>query len=909
MAYKIKILIRGLFVLLSLGFGNFEAKASNSVSPLLDWDERPDDEIYVFGLELDGYILSEGFIIFFDGKEAFLPLASLADALEFPIEVNPDEGTAQGWFLNDDRTFDLNLKTGTVNLKDRPLLIKEGQVERHPDDLYVSFSELEKWFPFVLELRFDDLQIGVRALEPFPLQERIAKEARRSQIKRRVKGDDLELIVPKNDWFELPFLDISIDASGRNTENSLEGQVRQTTTVVGIVGGLDSEATLVANSAEEFPNIRLHMGRRSLDGGLLGPLDAREFSLGDVTTPDLALIADNTVGRGFSVSSFDLNRLEQTNRVTLRGELAVGWEVEIYRNGELIDFQTDTEVGDGRYEFTNVATVSGLNEFRLVFYGPQGQRREKFERYFVTAELAEPQKGSFRIAANQANRDLISFQKKINSREDDGENRIIAQAEYGITEVLSINGGVASLSYEGKRRNYAKVGAQTTLFGALGNMDIAVDDVGGTAIGARAQTQLGSWSFTGEQNWFQKFHSEQSDNNSVDGHLRSKTVARVNGHIPDYGLGNQPLTASVTHEISEDKEWETQIFGRVSSVVRPFNLALSSTARIRSDQESDSDARMLVSTLMGDFRLRGEVGYKITPIAELDKVSLSADWRINEDLGARFGLSHSGGDQSLNVASAGLNHRFDNFALGVNLEADSDGNYNARMGLSFSLGHDPGTGRIAMKNQAFARRSAVSAQVFLDKDNDGIYGPDDSLIENAGFSGVALSRDIKTSVDGTAFIVGLEPYREVEIGLNDGTLVDPFWVSSGKSKKLILRPGTTTTLQFPVIETGEVDGLVILKDSTLTAEGELEITEKSSAGLRVTLVDGKGQKISETMSAYDGYFFFDRIPYGEYEVILDQSQLEELGYRNEVGSKKFSVDRNEPFISAQDLIIQTGDEI
>ncbi|WP_162938037.1 hypothetical protein [Kiloniella sp. EL199] len=894
---------------MSLGLGIPEAKADNDVGQFSNWDERPDDEIYVFGLELDGYILSEGFILFYDGKEAFLPLGALADALEFPIEINTGEGIAQGWFLNDDRTFDLNLKAGNVKLKKRSLPIEPGQVERHPDDLYISFSELEKWFPFVLELRFEDLQIGVRALEPFPLQERIAKEARRSQIKHGESEEGLELIVPENDWFELPFLDISIDASGRNTENSIEGQVRQTTTVVGIVGGLDSEATLVANSAEEFPNIRLHMGRQSLDGGLLGPLDAREFSLGDVTTPDLALIADNTVGRGFSVSSFDLNRLEQTNKVTLRGELAVGWEVEIYRNGELIDFQTDTDVGDGRYEFTNVATVSGLNEFRLVFYGPQGQRREKFERYFVTAELAESQKGSFRIAANQTNRDLISFQKQINPREDDGENRIVAQAEYGITDVLSINGGVASLSYDGTRRNYAKVGAQTTFLGALGNMDIAVDDAGRTAVGARAQTQLGSWSLAVEQNWFQNFHSEQSDNSSVDGHLRSKTIARVNGHIPDYGLGNQPFTASVAHEISEDKERETQIFGRVSSVVRPFNLALSSTARIRSDQKSDSDARMLISTLMGDFRLRGEVGYKITPVAELDKVSLSADWRINEDFGTRFGLSHSGGNQSLNVASAGLNHQFDNFALGVNLEADSDGNYNARMGLSFSLGHDPNTGGVEMKSQAFARRSAISAQVFLDKDNDGVYGPDDSLIENAGFSGGALSRDIKTSADGTAFIVGLEPYREIEIGLNNGTLVDPFWVSATKNRKLILRPGTTTTLQFPVIETGEVDGLVILEDISLTTNGAVEITEKNSAGLRVILLDSNGRKISETMSAYDGYFFFNHIPYGEYKITLDTAQLTEAGYKSQVGSKSFVIDQAEPFISAQDLFIQTGDKI
>ncbi|WP_419901541.1 hypothetical protein [Kiloniella sp.] len=899
MLWPIKIIRLSIVLLVVLLF--FEAKVNaGTIAEKEIWSERPDDELYVFGLELDRFTLTDGFIIYFDGKEAFLPLAGITQVLEFPIDVNPIEGTAKGWFLNEDRIFDLDLKTGTVKFKDRSLLFSPDQVERHSDDLYVSLTELEKWFPFILEIRFNDLQIGVRALEPFPLQERIAREARRSQIGSTVEGDELDLFIPDNNWFELPFVDVSIDASGRNTDNVLDGQVRQTTTVVGIIGGLDADATFIANSAEVLPNLRLQLGRRSINGDLLGPLNAREFSLGDVSTPDLPLVADNTVGRGISLSSYDLNRLEQTNRVTLRGELAVGWEVEVYRNGELIDFQTDSNGGDGRYEFSNIPTVAGLNEFRLVFYGPQGQIREKNERYFVTSELAEPKKGAFRVAINQANRDLISFTDQANSREDDGENRLIAQAEYGVTETLSVNGGIASLSLEGDRRNYLSVGAQTSLFGALGHLDLSIDDTGGVALGGRTQTQIGSWSLSAEQNWYQGFHSEQSDNSSVSGHLLSKTSARINGHLPDYGLGHQPLSASVTHEISEDREWETQLFGRLSTVVRPFNFALSSTARIKEEQPVEADARLLISTLLGDFRLRGEAGYGVTPVAELERVSLSADWHIEEDFGARVNFTHTGGDHSLNMVSAGLNRQFEKFALGVNLEADSEGDYNARLGLSFSFGHDPGNNSIAVKGKPFARQSAVSAQVFLDRDNDGAYGPNDSLIPNAGFSGLALPRNVTTSEDGTAFISGLEPYKAIEIGLNNATLEDPFWVSSKQPVKVVMRPGTTTLMQFPVIETGEVDGLVLLRE--LGGENKDDIVkEKMGSGMRIYLVGSDGERVAETVSAYDGFFFFDRIPYGEYKVVLDSEQLDELGYEAGGILREFEIGGEEPFISAQDL--------
>jgi hypothetical protein len=256
-----------------------------------------------------------------------------------------------------------------------------------------------------------------------------------------------------------------MELSGHRRSEETRGQSRMTTTVAGIVGGLDGEATVSADSDQDFPNIRARLSRRSLDGGLLGPLDAREFALGDVTTPDLPLVADNAAGRGVEVSTFDLDRLEQTNQVTLRGELPVGWQVEVYRNGELIDFQTDGDVGNGRYEFANLATLAGFNEFRLVFYGPQGQKREQVESYFVAPDFVEPGRTDFRIAFNQLNRDLIEFDDVTSRQPDDGENRFVMQVQHGVNETLSTGAGLASLSVDGERHHYGSVNLQGSVLG------------------------------------------------------------------------------------------------------------------------------------------------------------------------------------------------------------------------------------------------------------------------------------------------------------------------------------------------------------------------------------------------------------------------------------------------------------
>lgn len=895
----------GLVVLVSLAWAP-TAPAEES----LDWAERPDDEVYVFGLQLDRYVLTDGLIVFYDGKEAFVPLSGFVEALEFPIEVDPENGTARGWFLNDDRSFELDLRSGLVSLQGRSLSFDPRRVERHPDDLYVALSELEAWFPVHLELRFQDLQIAVIAREPLPLQERIAREERRSRIRRAGESDDHERVGAVESWFEWPFVDTSIQLSGRDHNDERDGQVRMTTTVAGIFAGLDGEATAVGDSDQEAPNFRVRLGRRSLEGGLLGPLDAREFAFGDVSTPDLPLIAENTIGRGVQVSSFDLDRLEQTNRVTLRGELGAGWEVELYRNGELIDFQTDQTVGNGRYEFSSVPTVSGLNEFRLVFFGPQGQKREQVERFFVTPELAEPQRSSFRLAFNQRNRDLISVDTERSDQPDDGENRFVFQGEHGLSETLSVSGGVASLSVDGKRHNYALAGLQSTHFGALGQLDLAVEDGGGFALGGSVQTRIGSWSFFGEQNWYENFHSELTDNGSVSGHLRSRTTVRVNGHLPDIGFGYQPLSASVIHEQSEAGESQTGFFGRLSAVVRPFDFSLSSETRLREDQDTTSNARLLIGTLLGDFRLRGEVDYDIAPTSELDQVILSADWQLDDRFGARVGLRHDGGDEELTTASGGFNHRFDSFTLGLSMEADSDGDYNGLLGLSFSLGHDPAADSLAMRARPFAQRGAVSAQVFLDRDNDGVFGPEDEAIGNAGFSGPRVPREATTADDGGAFIVGLEPYREVEIGLDEATLEDPFWAAGRPPLRVVTRPGTTTRLQFPVIETGEVDGLVLLRAGSQAGIGpdqsnaglsrQSAADGKAASGLRVYLIDEDERVVAETVSAYDGYFFIDRVPYGRYRLSLDPQQIDGLGFVPGP-SREVSLDAEEPFAISQDL--------
>jgi len=93
------------------------------------------------------------------------------------------------------------------------------------------------------------------------------------------------------------------------------------------------------------------------------------------------------------------DRPTEFDRITLDGDLPIGWEVELYRNEVLLDFRVDQI--SGRYSFQNVPLLFGNNILRLAFYGPQGQVREELKQIRVGPEQIKPGEHRYRFAFNQ----------------------------------------------------------------------------------------------------------------------------------------------------------------------------------------------------------------------------------------------------------------------------------------------------------------------------------------------------------------------------------------------------------------------------------------------------------------------------------------------------------------------------
>lgn len=850
--------------------------------------QRPQDQVLILSLMLNRTTsIGENFIVYQDKNRLLVPLGGIMSALEIAITTDPDAGTATGYFINERRRFDLDLTAGKVVFDGRTFILQPGSVERQLTDIYVDTRLLTDWFSIRSHLVTEDLTLLLSSVELLPVQERLDRERRRAGVRRPGEAGDYTVIEPPAKIVDWPFVDTSIQYSTTRNNGQMQNQGQYSSVVTGMVGGLDLDMSLNGTVPQQsYQNfLRATLGQRDPRGGLLGPIDAREFALGDVSSPSLPLVSNSFAGRGAMLSTFPLHRLSDLQRVTLRGELPVGWQVELYRGADLLDFQTSSV--DGRYEFLNVSTIPGLNAFRLVFYGPQGQRREEEKPIYVAAAAVGAGETGYSLLFNQQNTDLFGnhpnaqlqpitaftrfdqlTQALAQPNINDGGLRFNAEVEHGFTDDLSLNGAVSSLPVGNSQIEYFQTGLRAAWLGALSNVSAATSSNGGAAAGTSVQSQFNSLAWLLSYNRFvDHFLSERSFDLLINQPLVATSTVQLNGLLPSFGTGRLPFATSATYNEAENGTTDLQLRGRVSAAISRFTVAAETQSQMISHQATQTQEIIRIGTQFGRVGLRGETIYNLTPTAELAASQLTADYAARQNLNLRLGVTRLQTQPQETQFTAGAAVLFQKLAVGTDASISDRGDFSLLFKMSFSFGMQPRGTEPVFRGQSFARSGAISPLVFLDRDGDGKFGPGDTPLPNVRLrSDNYVFRD-KTDEAGTALITGLDPYQETPVRVDTETLEDPYWKAADPHIAVLPRPGSVVKLEFPVYETGEVDGAV---------EMERGGQRVPLPGIRLQVVDASGKVVSQALSGYDGSFFVQGVRLGSYTLRADPEQLARL---------------------------------
>lgn len=839
---------------LLLGSADLRAQAPANAPVSEPYVRRPESEVLLLALRLQGETLADALPAYPTRAGVLLPFGEVCRLLDLAVEVDVARGSASGFVIAPGRRLLVDVPGRRLVVDGRESVLEGAGFEVHQDDLYVDARVMSKWLPVDFTVDLYGAVVVARPRETLPVQ---ARRGRAAAAEKTLGGAALPRYPEQANPYRLFDWPV-VDESVRVTLLPKEGGGRQ----LGIQSSTYASADLLWHEANGYLFVddqggvsesRLTLGRRDDRGTLLGPLHAREYALGDVLYPGLETIAQPRSGSGFLLSSFPLDRQSQFDRNTFRGELPAGWDVELYQNASLVAFQGARP--DGLYEFRDVPLLFGLNVFRLVFYGPQGQRREETHTFNVADSLPAKGRLDYRVVGNDPR---------------SGGRRAHAEAEYGLLKGISIGGSVAGLELDdGSMHRYGRLSLRGYGGAFFGQLDAALDFGNGSLVQATVQGRAGALGVLASYATLRDFQSEIF--RPQYGPISSRAELRLDVTVPKTVLPQIPivLDARLDRTTTGLEVWE--VVNRISmSAGRGFALSNYLDWRFFRGEAALQDSALgdfLVSQVIGTFVLRAEALYDLTPSARFNTVTVTAEKLVAARYLVTGGVSRVVSASQTHVL-AGVSRQEGTFAFGVNLDVASPGGLTAVLTLNASFGRDPHTGRWRVQSRPLAGTGAVAPLAFFDANGNGVRDAGERPLEGVGFQVAGGATPVRTGADGTALLSPIVPYRLVDVGVALGSLEDPLARPLTPGVSLVPRPGRITPIEFPVVLRGEITG---------TAYRRRGSNVQPASGVEMQLVDAAGTVVRSARSAFDGFFDLNDVPPGRYALRASPEQMRRLG--------------------------------
>ena len=820
-------------------------------------NELVDDEPLILELKLGRVTLHDSLLAFPANGLLYVPLGEISERLRFPIEVDPSEGVAVGWFMKQSQRFKLDLNDHTALVGSKKYTIEAIDYRQEFDDLYISSRLLQQWFPIIFELQVSELTLHISSTDPLPIEQQIARDKRAKGLNPSGYEQQVYPLIDFDyQWLSFPLVDVSLSTS---IDSSSEWQSDYSVLATGDLAKLTSELYLAGSLSEpSITSSRWSFGRIDpVDTGVLG---TTEFQIGDVFTPNIDHLASSSSGRGVYLSNRDLDRASEFDRTTLRGTLINGWEVELYVNNQLISMQSSRDRNDGLYEFEDVELVFGTNDIKLVFYGPEGQIEERYESVYIGDAQLSPGKWNYEFGVNQLDVPVIDLTTTDDVASDgEGEYHLGAKLSYGATRDITLNMNVASVFDDGRRQQLFSTGANWAFWGMFNDFSVLVDDESNPAFNWQLQTQILSTHVNLKHLELRDFGSpshEQGDNAVV-----RESEVRLDDRFGFLGLSLATTREEVEEKVGVGGRTDQYSFSQRTSLSTSFlQITNDLDYDLYYSREKNLDGGLAFSKRITNWSLRSGLEYELIPQRQLTSASLSAsrntEWGYYLGLGIDYDMDSNLTDYELTVSKV-----FENIDLSLNLSADSEGEYEVGLAMSFGLGYSTASNKLYMRADSLASSGALELRAFSDSNGNGIFDQEEQEI-----TGLQLTSGQKLQ-NGYMLISGLSNTRSRDIVIDEASLSDPYLVPNIAGASVLGRSGGFETFDYPIIATGEVDG-----DTYLLQDGEyIQI-----GGVVMQLINQQGIVIKESVSEYDGFFLMDKIPLGTYLLRVSPKQLTKL---------------------------------
>lgn len=829
--------------------------------------------LILFSVELDQLTLTDGLAAYGDAADPHLPLGELTRLLEMDVDVLPAEGRVVGRIGEARRSLIIDLKTGTAREGARSVQLSPDDIAVTASEVYMKASAAERLLPMKFEVNPEALAIKIRAEEPLPIQGRQERMARL----RGLGGDPVqnanESLVVNSPYrlLSLPAFDVQV-ASGAQTEkpqNPFRYDIRAAADL--LYGNF--QGYLGSDEAGRPSSARVLFERQSIEGRLLGPLKARVVSAGDVYTPSLSLGPRGLGGRGITISTVPLDQTNVFNRIDLRGELPIGYDVELYINDVLRSGQNTP--AKGRYEFLNVPLSPGVNVVRIVTYGPRGERTEETRIINVGGGMLARGEATFEFGAVEQEREVIQVNGGGGTpARTEGGLRAVAALNYGLNSVITVAAGAAIIPEEHDvYRQIYNLGVRTSLFGFATQLDAAADNRGGSAGFLGLAGQIAGASVVLRHAEFRGgFLDENGPGFDFTRPTRQRTELSADASLEFAGRIIPVSLRAARYAYQDDTLIYTGSF-RASSTIGSV-LASAGLEYERTETQSTIQDRLtgfLAASTYRDYawQIRATLDYDILPELAARTLAVSADRDLTPNWAVRLGVGQPLDEIDATNFTVASIHRLRIGDLAISGDYNNrDQSWRLGAQFSFGLNYNPAEGGYEMTRPGPGSGGSVLFHAFMDSNGNGVFDPGEEPIKNVAIEG-GVQRAL-TDDQGRAFVpgIGSGPTARLTVGLDQ---VDLASVKTPPTT-LNLRPraGATVQVEYPIQPTGDVIVRLVLRRPDGSAVG--------LAAARVVMTDERGRTF-EAGTEFDGTAIFSGVPLGSYRVELDPDQAQRLRMR------------------------------
>ncbi len=741
------------------------------------------DLVYRHQTLSDGLTILEG-----EGGTRYVPIAKTAQALGFRLQKDQSGLRFKGFLRCPSESIEIDSSKGLIATKLKHLEANDDMFAEEGGELYIDSEILAAAAGIKFDWQENSLELSVESSTGLSLDKQayIRYTSPTQYAKAKVSGGKV---------ITAPYLPVSIPSI--EGAFSIAGETRRTPdaqfssaslTGYGDLFYLNARYQMLTSSTGRS-QAYLTLGRRSGSADLLGCLKATEFAIGDIEIPQVALLSRSRSGFGFTFGNSPFSSLGGSGEGSIEQSVADCAQAELYRGDELIDLVVPQE---GKIVFENIPLDEGPNVFRVEVVQSDGNVQHRTATLYGEATCPKPGSLRYRGSIDQPRELLFGIPNNRSVGNSKGE--VTLQTQKGLLPGTWLSFDAVH-GQDRETTNVAIAGIHSWQGASLWNFSLLQSDQGFSALGLGTSMRVGKGVLSLEQATPLSRLKSGQDGPSIYGTSLSwnTTIGRM----------DRPFSYGVRYESGLGSTRDIQFSSYCSSRIGKMTWGTRLYYRDGSDGSdlfamTDIGYQVKSSFLrfsglyggIGDFSFRSGQATLSRFISQEHLLS----YGINYDADPGQGLT----------PTASIFRLLGPLAIGANLSYSPSGSL--RFGLNFSTALNVANGlRASLPGTASSGR--VKVRVFFTQDPAGHYRRGDKLLEGIGIRAGQRSETFTTNAEGICEITNLPTDESCTIELDDASLIDPLWIPMETAVRVIARPGREVTVDLPLIEGAEINGI------------------------------------------------------------------------------------------------------